>query len=138
MDAHPFVFNSRLFNVITDAAIADIRERAKNGNFDSMVLMGTYIQKGMYTPKNPDLALQIFDYVINHKTAIPFPDTYCKALCQKSHLHALRDENEQVDETALELVRYIVQLPPHEWDHEKLESATEWLRDRCEQQSLFT
>lgn len=119
-----------MFEVIVDCEIAGVRERAKMGNFDSMVALGTYIQKGIFTRKNPDLALSIFNYVIAHKNEIPLKETYWNALCQKTHIHWGREEDEIIDKLALEMVRHMTQFDPKEWDYGRMESAIRWLKER--------
>jgi hypothetical protein len=119
-----------MFDVIVDGDIAHLREEAQRGNFDSMVLLATYIQKGMYTRKDHDRALSIFNYVLARKDEIPFKETYWNAIGQKTHIHSHRGEEEIIDRLALDLVRHMVQAPPDEWDHIKLISAVERLHER--------
>lgn len=118
-----------MFDIIVDSEVIDVRERAKTGNFDSMTLLGTYIQKGMYTRKNPDLALSIFNYVIANKEKIPFKETYWNALCQKMYIHWGREEDEIIDKLALEMIRHMVQFDPKEWDYGRIESSIKWLKE---------
>lgn len=119
-----------MFEVIVDSEIADLRERAQTGNFDSMVLLGTYIQKGIYTRKNPNLALSIFNHVVAHKNEIPFKETYWNALNQKMRIHWERAEFEIVDNLALELVRHMTQFHPKEWDYQKMIGYVQWFENR--------
>lgn len=118
-----------MFDIIVDSEITDLREDAKRGNMDSMVLLATYIQKGFYTRKNPDLALSIFDYVLGHKDQIPFKETYWNALCQKTHILFDRGEKGKISPLALEIIRHMVQFPPEEWDYGRMTSCVEWLCD---------
>jgi len=124
-----------MFDVIVDSEIMQVREDARNGNFDSMCLLATYIQKGMHTRKDPDLALAIFNYLIARKEDIPFKETYWNALCQKSHIIAIKGEEnaEQiVSDIALEIVRHMAQFPLEEWDFGRMSSALEWLQDHAD------
>ena len=122
-----------MFDVIVDSEIADIRADAQRGNFDSMVLLAAYIQRGTYARKDKDRALSIFNYVLARKGEIPFKETYWNALHQKIHSHFDRDEREIIDKLALELVRHMVVFPPHEWDYGKLISALDWIGERQRQ-----
>lgn len=119
-----------MFDVIVDSEIAGIRADAQRGNFDSMVLLATYIQRGTYTRKDKDRALSIFNYVLARKEEIPFKETYWNALHQKIHLHFDRDEREVIDTLALELVRHMIAFHPREWDYGKLISAVDWIGER--------
>lgn len=119
-----------MFDVIVDAKITDMRESAKMGNFDSMVWLAIYINHGFRTPKNPDLALSIFNYVIANKEKIPFKESYWEALCQKTQIHRERDEEEIIDQLALELIRHMAQFDPKEWEYGRMESAVRWLKER--------
>ncbi len=123
-----------MFDVIVDAEIVEVRERANQGNFDSMVYLATCIQKGIHTAKNPARALDIFNYLIARKKDLAFNETYWDALCQKSQIHAERQEHHIVDELSLEMVRHIVTTNPTEWDYRRLEGAVKWLRHRCQEQ----
>ena len=121
-----------MFDVIVDSEIMQVREDARNGNFDSMCLLATYIQKGKHTCKNPDLALAIFNYLIARKEDIPFKETYWNALCQKSHIIAMKaEENAEaiISEISLEMIRHMAQFPPEEWDFGRMSSAIEWLQN---------
>lgn len=119
-----------MFEVIVDSAIVGVRERAKKGNFDSMVWLGTYIQKGTCTRKDLDLALSIFNYVIANKDKIPFKETYWNALNQKMRIHWERGEDEIIEKLALELVRDMAQFPPEQWDYPKMIGYVQWLENR--------
>jgi hypothetical protein len=118
-----------MFDIIVDSKIDHIRTKAQNGNFDSMVLLATYLQKGMHTRKNPELALTIFNYVLARKDEIPFKETYWNALCQKMHILFDRGEKESISPMALEMIRHMVQFPPREWDYGRLQSSVEWLQE---------
>lgn len=127
-------FDTRIpmFDVIVDSEIMQIREDASNGNFDSMCLLASYIQKGMHTRKDPDLALSIFNYLIARKEDIPFKETYWNALCQKAHIIALKaEENAEaiISEISLEMIRHMTQFPPEEWNFGRMSSAVEWLQN---------
>ncbi|MCG8328571.1 MAG: hypothetical protein MI974_12840 [Chitinophagales bacterium] len=124
-----------MLDVIVDAEIADVRERAVNGNLDSITYLATCIQKGFYTPKNTDRALALFNYVIARKEEIVHKETYWNALCQKTYIHGERGENEVIDQLALELIRDIVKYDPCEWDYGRLRSSVRWLEDRFRQEN---
>ena len=119
-----------MFDVIVDSEILGVRDRAKAGNLDSMVLLGTYIQKGMHTRKDKNLAMQIFDYVLTQRDRIPFPETLWNVLNQKAYLHHARGEEAIIDELYTEVVQHMVALPPEQWDHERMMGALRWLKER--------
>jgi hypothetical protein len=128
---HPnFYGTADMFNVIVDSEILGVRERAKMGNFDSMVALGTYIQKGISTRKNPCLALSIFDYVIARKNEISLSSTYWNALNQKMRIHWERGEDEIIEKLALEMVRHMAQFDPKEWDYQKMIGYIQWLENK--------
>lgn len=120
-----------MFDVVVDAQILGVRERAKCGNFDSMVALGGYIQQGKYTRRNENLALEIFDHVLTRKTEIPFPETVWDAICWKSHLVG----NAARKELFIELIRHMVNFPPEEWDFEQLVGAIYWLENQPNEDS---
>lgn len=123
-----------MLDVIVDAEIAEIRERARKGNLDSITYLATCIQRGLHTAKNTELALSLFNYVIARKKDIVHKETYWNALCQKTHIHTKEGEKGIVDGLALELIRDIVKYDPKEWDYGRLESSVRWLRHRYEEQ----
>jgi hypothetical protein len=133
---------NELFNVMVDSEVMDVREGAKAGDFHSMVLLGTYIQRGWHTRQNMDWALRIYDHVISQIGAIVadighheqhhFANKLRIALNQKGYVHASRGEYDQAEEAYLAFVREETKQPLEEWDHENLIAIMEWLWARQE------
>lgn len=122
----------RMFDVMVDSKIINVRDSAKAGNLDSMVCLGAYLRQGWHTRQNPDLAMRIFDHVLTQKDKIAFPDTLWNALAQKAYIHHDRREEEVVDQLFTELVKSITSHPAETWDFGKLEEAINWLSERHE------
>lgn len=118
-----------MLDVIVDTEIAGVRERAQQGNLDSITYLATCIQKGLHTAKNLQLALSLFNYVIERKKDIVHKETYWNALCQKTHILSEIGQEDKMDAIALEIIRDMVQYPPEEWDYGRLQSAVQMLAE---------
>lgn len=121
-----------MFNVIVDSKIAETRERAQQGNIDSMVLLATYLRKGWHTRQDHELAMKIFEHVLADREKIPFPETRWNALAQKAYIHFARGEEDVVDVLFIDLIRDMVTHPVEQWEFDKLEEVIGWLRERIE------
>lgn len=118
-----------MFDVIVDSKILGVRERAKAGNFDSMIALAGFIQRGKHTPRNEELALKIIDHVLAHRKEVPLPETIWNAICWKVHLV----DDAGRDELYTDLIQDMASHDPGLWDHEQMIWALQWLHNRKEQ-----
>lgn len=118
-----------MLDVIVDSELIPLREEARKGNFSAILDLACYIQKGVGTQKDLDRALLLFNYLHGRKEELGLPEILWQLLCQKMHIYAAREEVEQGDLLALEMVQDMVQYPPERWDFDKLIGSIEWLQD---------
>ena len=108
-----------MLDIIVDSEIIGIRERAKGGNFNSMIALVSYMLRGIQTPKDVARAEQILDHVLAHEDQLD-RDAYWDALCLKSEI---LEDDILLDQNALLMIRDMVQAPLHRWDFPKFFSA---------------
>ena len=118
--------NSSLFDVIIDSNIEELRQQAKNGDFDAMIELGGHIADGHLTRKNEKLALTIFNYALENKDRIRSNPSLCNALIWKIQIIQDTDEAEAAS-LCIEVIRHITSLPIEHWSFDYLNSAIEWL-----------
>lgn len=115
-----------MFDVILDCQVDGVRERAKGGNFDSMVALASFIQLGKHTRRNENQALQILDYVLENREKVPLPKTVWDAICWKVHLI----DNDQTEQLYLDLIQNMTSFPVSKWNFRQLEDALTWLEQK--------
>lgn len=122
-----------MFDVMVDSKILGVRERANAGNFDSMIALAGFIQRGKYTPRNEKLALKIIDHVLARRKEVPLPETIWNAICWKVHLV----DDAARDDLYTDLIRDMASHAPQLWDYEQMMGALHWLQYRKEQKESY-
>ncbi|KAA3628505.1 MAG: hypothetical protein DWQ02_19145 [Bacteroidetes bacterium] len=119
-----------MFDIIVESEIADARERAKQGNYDSMLYLAFCLMKGLHTGMNLDKSMVILDYLLERKKELPFKEIYWDALIFKSEILQAKGECEEVDSLMIEYVESLHQTDPGDWALNQLAWAVDWLRNR--------
>ncbi len=111
------------FNMLVDARLEPVRERAKGGDVDAMVQLACHLKDGKDTRNNGKLALQLVEHALANRQKILWPENLWYALVCKTELV----EEDEAAPLFVELIRHMTGLPVEKWDFFYLSHAVQWL-----------
>lgn len=117
-----------LFDVVVDNKIADVRERARAGNSDSIVALAGFILQGKYSKRDEKRALKMIDRVLDRREKIPFPDTIWNALGWKTYLV----DDDTKEKLMIDLIRDMTSHPVEVWNFKQIINCAYWLKGQQE------
>lgn len=112
-----------LFQVLVDAKLEPVRERAKSGDADAMIELACHVKDGRHTRSNSKLALQIVDVALANREKFRCPESLWYGLICKTELV----EEEAAEPIFVELIRHMTSSPSEKWDFFYLAHAVQWL-----------